>query len=569
MTGRDEGPVTASVASGAWWFRAAACVSVAATLGLVVELYAVASLVSSDLRHLTGQAGIRWLVAGALGLAAQVCFAAVAALLAARGAGKVECGLRRRLLRVLFAPGAPAVGSAAASRLLVEEARRVADAAERWEPLRLQVVLVPAVIAAIACATNWLVGLLLLAAAPLIPLNMAVFGMGADRLSRRQAAQVAELDALVLDRIKGGQALRALGAAGRERHRVRDAADELARRTLSVLRVALLSSSALEALVTYAVAMAATYIGLVLLGYVHIGWAPTGLGLRSGLFLLLLAPAFFQPFRDLAAAYHDRQDIVAVTGTLTRAIGLSGATADDGTQPPAAVAGPAVPVRPGDRIPGRGGQPQPAVSARALGLRYPGAETDALRDVDWIVSRGAVAGVAGASGAGKTTLLRLVTGRLTPSAGSIECAPAGIAWVSQRPYFFQASIAGNLRIARPDATDEELWYALESVGLAGVVAGIPGGLSTQIGWDGAALSGGEARRLALARSLLGGAEMLVLDEPTAHLDPETEARLIEVIAGLAPERTIVVASHSQALLGRCSQVLCLDPAPVARMADAH
>jgi ATP-binding cassette subfamily C protein CydD len=552
MRSRDDGPVTASIASAAGWFRAAACASAVATLGLVAELFAVASLISSGLRHLTGEGSIRWLVLGASGLAVQVCFAAVAALLAARGATTVECGLRPRLLRSLFAPGAPTAGSAAASRLLVEESRRAADAAERWEPLRLQVALVPAVIAAFALATNWLVGLLLLAAAPLIPLNMAVFGMGADRLSRRQAVQVTELDELVLDRIKGGQSLRALGAAGRERLRVRDAADELARRTLSVLRVALLSSSALEALVTYAVAMAATYIGLVLLGYVHVGWAPTALGLRSGLFLLLLAPAFFQPFRDLAAAYHDRQDIAAVTGTLTREIGLSGAIEDDATRAADAMVEPGLAVR-----------------AYALGLRYPGADADALRDVDWVVPRGAMAGVAGASGAGKTTLLRLVTGRLAPSAGSIQCEPGGIAWVSQQPYFFQNSIAVNLRIARPAASDDELWEALESVGLAGVVTGIPGGLSTQIGWDGAALSGGQARRLALARSLLCGAEMLVLDEPTAHLDPETEANLIEVIAGLAPQRTIVVASHSRAVLGRCSQVLYLDPAPVARMADVR
>jgi ATP-binding cassette, subfamily C, bacterial CydD len=552
MRSRDDGPVTASIASAAGWFRAAACVGAAATLGLVAELFAVASLISSGLRHHTGEGSIRWLVLGASGLASQVCFAAVAALLAARGATAVECGLRRRLLRFLFEPGAPTVGSAAASRLLVEECRRVADAAERWEPLRLQVALVPVVIAAAALATNWLVGLLLLAAAPLIPLNMAVFGMGADRLSRRQAVQVAELDELVLDRIKGGQALRALGAAGRERLRVRDAADELARRTLSVLRVALLSSSALEALVTYAVAMAASYIGLVLLGYVHIGWAPTALGLRSGLFLLLLAPAFFQPFRDLAAAYHDRQDIAAVTGTLTRETGQSGAIADDATRAPVAMAEPGLAVR-----------------ACALGLRYPGAAADALRDVDWVVPRGTVAGVAGASGAGKTTLLRLVTGRLAPSSGSIQCEPDGIAWVSQRPYFFQNSIAANLRIARPAASDDELWEALESVGLAEVVSGIPGGLGTQIGWDGAVLSGGQARRLALARSLLCGARMLVLDEPTAHLDPDTEANLVEVIAGLAPQRTIVVASHSQAVLGRCSQVLYLDPVPVARMADVH
>ncbi len=140
-------------------------------------------------------------------------------------------------------------------------------------------------------------------------------------------------------------------------------------------------------------------------------------------------------------------------------------------------------------------------------------------------------------------------------------------------YFFQTSIAGNLRIARPAATEEQLRDVLGAVGLAEVVTGIPGGLGTQIGWNGAALSGGQARRLALARALLCGANTLVLDEPTAHLDPETEANLVETIAGLVPQRTIVVASHSAAVLERCSQVLrldktsVLDQTPVAGMAD--
>ena len=556
-TSRADGPVPAAISSAAGWFRAAAAANVAATLGLVALFFAVASLVSSGLHGagVLGGTSVRWLALGALGLAGQVCFAALAGLLAARGAGRVESGLRRRLIRALFAPGAPMAGSAVASRLLVEETRKVADAAERWEPLRLQVAAVPAVLVAFALATNWLVGVLLLAAAPLIPLNMAVFGMGAKGLSERQARQVAELDELVLDRIKGGQTLRALGAAGRERRRVRDAADELAGRTLSVLKVALLSSAGLEALVTYAVAISATYIGLVLLRYVHVGWAPTSLGLRGGLFLLLLAPAFFQPFRDLAAAYHNRKDIAAVADTLASQIGSA-----------------ATPSRPrGERA--QDLPPSPVVvRARGLGLRYPGADVDALRDVDWLVPRGAMAGVAGASGAGKTTLLRLVTGRLAPTAGTIECEPDGIAWVSQRPYFFQTSLAANLRIARPAATDEELRDALDAVGLAEVVAGMPAGLGTRIGWDGAALSGGQARRLALARALLSGAGTLVLDEPTAHLDPATEAHLVETIAGLAPERTIIVASHSTAVLQRCTQVLrldqagVLDPAPAVRMA---
>jgi ABC-type transport system involved in cytochrome bd biosynthesis fused ATPase/permease subunit len=207
------------------------------------------------------------------------------------------------------------------------------------------------------------------------------------------------------------------------------------------------------------------------------------------------------------------------------------------------------------------------VRAQALGLRYPDADADALHNVDWLVPRGAVAGVAGASGAGKTTLLRLVTGRLAPSAGSLERMSDGVAWVSQQPYFFQTSIAGNLLVARPGATEEDLWDALHAAGLAEVIDAIPSGLHTQLGWNGAALSGGEARRLALARALLCGAKTLVLDEPTAHLDPDTEARLIETIAALAPQRTIIVASHSAAVLSRCSQVLHLDQERVARMAD--
>ena len=192
---------------------------------------------------------------------------------------------------------------------------------------------------------NWFVGLLLLLAAPLIPLNMAMFGMGADGISRRQARQVAELDELVLDRIKGAATLRMLSSVEPERRRIRDAADELANRTLSVLRVALLSSAALEALVTYAIAVAATYIGLVLLGYVHVGWAPTHLDLAQGIFLLLLSPIYFQPFRELAAAYHDRKDVTSAAETLRAALGLLGQNGKTGELRGLEPAGSAHPMR--------------------------------------------------------------------------------------------------------------------------------------------------------------------------------------------------------------------------------
>jgi ABC-type transport system involved in cytochrome bd biosynthesis fused ATPase/permease subunit len=127
----------------------------------------------------------------------------------------------------------------------------------------------------------------------------------------------------------------------------------------------------------------------------------------------------------------------------------------------------------------------------------------------------------------------------------------------------------NLTVARPSATEDDLWDALSRVGLAEVVAAIPDGLATRLGWSGDAFSGGQARRLALARALLCGAELLVLDEPTAHLDPATEESLIETIVALAPQHTIIVASHSPALLARCVPVLRLNVDQAARLTDAR
>jgi ATP-binding cassette, subfamily C, bacterial CydD len=544
--------VATSINGARKWFVGAAAAGVATTLSWVLVLLAVASLISAHFGHHSG--GLLWFELGAVGVGARLLCGYVRARLSARGANVVESGLRHRLIERALSRGAAPVSSAVASRLLVEESRRVAEASARWEPLRIEVGVVPAVLVSIGFSINWLVGLLLLVAAPLIPLNMAMFGMGAQTLSTRQANQTGELNQLVLDRIKGADTLRALGAASRERYRVREAADELARRTMSVLRVALLSSAALEALVTYAVAMVATYIGLVLLRYVHIGWAPTSLDLRSGLFLLLLAPAFFGPFRDLAAAYHDRQDVTAVAETLSVEFATEAVGAKEETLPP---------IR--NTL-----APRPLiVRADAVGMRYPAADVFAVSEVDWRVPRGALAGVAGPSGAGKTTMLRMLSGRLTPTSGALEVGAEGIAWVSQRPYFFQASIAQNLSIARQDATDGELWDALRRVGLAEVVAAIPQGLDTQLGWSGDALSGGQARRLALARALLCRAEMLVLDEPTAHLDGETEESLIETIVALVPRHTVIVASHSLAVLERCDLVLHLNAERSAELADVE
>ena len=552
----DTGIVDGAIVGARGWFQAAALLNLCGVIGLVLVFRAIGALISSDLHPTRVESVDHWLVLGGVGLVCQVIFAALGAHLAAQGANRVEHAMRRRISGLIFRHDAPVVSPSVATRVLLEGSSSVANASERWEPIRLQVVLVPAVLGAVILATNWLVGALVLLAAPLIPLNMAMFGMGADQISKRQARQVAELDELVLDRIKGASTLRMLSSVEPERQRVRDAADELANRTLGVLRVALLSSAALEALVTYAIAVAATYIGLVLLGYVRVGWAPTHLNLAEGIFLLLLAPIYFQPFRDLAAAYHDRKDVTAAAETLDAALGsLGGERAD---HDPRRI------EHPGRREPIRG-----VVHAEALTFAYPDGNAYVLHDVDWFVPAGAVAGVAGASGSGKSTLLRLATGRLVPSGGIVERCAGAMAWVSQRPYFFQATIAENLLVGRPAASEEELWGVLSAVGLGDVVRSAPEALNAPVGWDGTGLSGGQARRLALARALLSGSNTLVLDEPTAHLDPLTELDLLEVILKLAPERTIIVASHSPVVLGHCTQVLTLQALRTEELVNVH
>jgi ATP-binding cassette subfamily C protein CydD len=562
----DVGLVPTAISTGRLSFELSAVCATAATTGVVLQYYAIASILSTRLHESGATSTWHWLALGGLGLVVQFLAGTAGSLFATRGARRVEQHLRRHILSVLFSPVAPVVAPAVASRLLIEQTHKLADACEAWEPLRVQVVLIPLTLATVVLTTNWLVGVVLLVAAPLIPLNMAVFGMGADHLSERQAHQVAELEELVLDRIKGGESLRSLGAVEHERRVVSDAANELRQRTSSVMKVALLSSAALEALVTYAMAIAAIYIGLVLLGYVHIGWAPTNLNLRSGLFLLLLAPAFFQPFRDLAAAYHERQDVASVTETLAEelAIAHSGfhatketlADTDEESQA-AFVAAPrdeAAPVN--DAC---------VVRTRSLSFRYPGNDEDTLHDINWIVPRGALAGVAGSSGSGKTTMLRLATGRLEPSSGVLIRQSDDIAWVSQRPYFFQTSILENLLIARPEASMAMVWEALDQVGLSSIIDGIPTRMQSQLSWTGGGLSGGQSRRLALARALLSSATTLILDEPTAHLDPLAENALIDSIVALTSQRTIIVASHSPFLLARCSQILDLDEVRVARV----
>jgi ATP-binding cassette subfamily C protein CydD len=315
---------------------------------------------------------------------------------------------------------------------------------------------------------------------------------------------------------------------------------------MAVLRVAFVSAAVLEAIVTVAVAVVAVYIGLTLLGYVHIPGLPAHMSLRTGLFLLMVTPLYFQPVRALAAAYHERADALAAIESLQPLLDT------DPTSPKRGAAWPLL--------------SPPAVEIADLTVVFAGRAAPALDGVSLAIEAGELIGVTGASGAGKSTLLRALAGDLEPAAGGVlfdGVAPSAvpwtaITWLGQRPYLFSGTLAENIALGRPESHDLEVLRAALAAGLGDVLARLPSGLKTPVGEGGWGLSGGEAQRVTLARTFLKRAPLLLLDEPTAHLDAASAAAIVDVIRRLARDATTIVASHSPALLAACDRVIALD-----------
>jgi ATP-binding cassette, subfamily C, bacterial CydD len=411
---------------------------------------------------------------------------------------------------------------------------------------------------------SWVVGVLLALATPIVPVNMAVTGLGAQAVSRRQMDQVAQLSGQVLERLQAMSTLRALGAIGHQRRLVERAATELAQRTMAVLRIAFLASSALEWVSTFAIGLVAMYVGATLLGYFRIPLLPVHLGAQAGVFVLLLAPAYFAPLRRFAAAYHQRQEALAAAEILAP---RSRATADarPGAAAPAGHgtardAGPGTADR--TRVPASCSAPQ--VALQGVTVRFVGRSRPAISDVSVLVPPRTVLGVAGPSGSGKSTLLKVAGGWLRPSQGRalIGAVPADEAaralLIGQHPYLFSGTLADNIALGQPGASRSRIWAAIEAAQLTSLLGRLPDGLDTVLGERGWSISGGEAQRVALARAFLSDAGLVLLDEPTAHLDAATEAALMEPLARLLEGRTVLLASHSDVVLGLADRVIDLD-----------
>ena len=542
------------------FFLAAGLADLAATAGTVILSWYIAALIVAGV---VGTAAGRGLAFEVLGVAAGGFLRAAGAFaadrLAAAGAGRAEAGARDAVLAavVLGDPADEQVSAGAAVAAVSEQLPRLGDHFHDYQRRAVTACLAPAAILAVIFPASWVVGVLLALATPIIPVNMAVTGLGAEAVSRRQMHQVTQLSGQVLERLQAMSTLRALGAIGHQRRVVERAATELAHRTAAVLRVAFLASSALEWVSTFAIGLVAMYVGATLLGYFRVPLLPVHLGTQAGVFVLLLAPAYFAPLRRFAAAYHQRQEALAAAEILAP---LSRATA-------AARPGAATPTAPGTAERRPTSAPAPGVALHDVTVRFAGRSRPAISDVSVFVPPRTVLGVAGPSGSGKSTLLKVAGGWLRPSEGRalIGGVPAGevsgsarALLIGQHPYLFSGTLADNIALGQPGASGSRIWAAIEAAQLTSLLGRLPDGLDTVLGERGWSISGGEAQRVALARAFLSDAGLILLDEPTAHLDAATEAALMEPLARLLQGRTALVASHSDAVLGLADSVIDLD-----------
>lgn len=547
----DKAALTALIAPQAGVISRAAWLTALSSLIWVAQ----AALVAGAFARLLTGAGVTLWVASAGFLALFACRIALNYLaegMLFRASAVILTDTRARILARESRRSGPSEigGPGAIAALAGEKLDALTPYLTRFALVQKRVMVVPLTILALAFWHSWAVGLVLLVAGPVIPVFMALVGYAAKEASERQMQEIGSLSDLLVDRLAALSDIRMIGAAPRLSAQFAEAAEALRSRTMAVLRVAFLSSTVLEFFAALGVAMVAVWVGFSLLGQVTWGaWGGT-LSPWVGIFLLLLAPEYFQPLRDLSAAWHDKaaalavaqelafyeaEDEVTILGTGTDAVPLSGA---------ATLALRGVTARRGARL-----------------IRYPDVE----------IAAGARVALSGSSGAGKTTLLHLLAGLQRPEAGEIRVAGqvlndtsadgwrARLGWMPQAPMFLARSLRHNVTFGAPLAPE-----LLETAALSDVIATLPKGDLTVLGETGGGLSGGEARRVMLARAMAAAPDVVLVDEPTADLDRETAARVTEGLLALSARgATVIVATHDPVLIARMDQVIEIAPEEVS------
>ncbi|MGQ4484775.1 thiol reductant ABC exporter subunit CydD [Streptomyces sp. SAS_281] len=462
-------------------------------------------------------------------------------LAAHRAGAAVKSELRRRLLDRAAELG-PDWLSGQRTGSLVTLATRGIDALDdyfaRYLPQLGLAVVVPAAVLARVVTEDWVSAAIIVVTLPLIPLFMILIGWATQSRMDRQWRLLSRLSGHFLDVVAGLPTLKVFGRAKAQAESIRRITSQYRQATLRTLRIAFLSSFALELLATLSVALVAVTIGMRL---VH-----GELDLYTGLLVLILAPEAYLPIRQVGAQFHAAaeglsaaEEVFAVLETKPRPSGTE--------EVPASL----------------------RLELEGVTVRHEGRSEPSLAATWLTVEEGETVALVGPSGVGKSTLLNVVLGFTAPDEGRVRVGSTDladislerwrecIAWVPQRPHLFAGTIAENVRLARPAADDSAVTAALRAAGAYEFVRGLPDGDRTVLGEDGAGLSAGQRQRIALARAFLADRPVLLLDEPTASLDGETEAGIVEAVRRLAAGRTVLLVVHRPALLPVADRVVTL------------
>lgn len=442
--------------------------------------------------------------------------------------------------------------------LILEQIDDMHDYYARYLPQMALAACVPLLIVIAIFPYNWVAALILLCTAPLIPLFMAMVGMGAADANRRNFLALGRLSGHFLDRLRGMETLRVFGRGDAEIENIRLASQDFRQRTMEVLRLAFLSSGVLEFFTSLSIALVAVYFGFSYLGALDFGHYGTAVTLSAGFLALILAPEFFQPLRDLGTFYHAKAQAVGAADSLKTFLETPLAHPQRGdvtlntTQPV-------------------------AIQAEDLCVLSPEGKVLA-GPLNFTLHAGQRVVLVGTSGSGKSSLLNALSGFMAYS-GSLRINQtelsaldpdewrAHLSWVGQNPQLPAATLRENVLLARPDASEEELKSVLDRAWVSEFLPLLPNGVDTRVGDQSAGLSVGQAQRIAVARALLNPCQLLLLDEPGASLDAHSEQRVMSALDTASLQQTTLMVTHQLEGIAGWDQIWVMENGRLVEQGD--
>ncbi len=537
------------------WVRSAWAPLILSTLGgvaagvLVIfqarQISRILDSVFLDARGLADQFPALWVLLGVIILRGVLYF--LSDWQASLAAVRIKSTLRMEAIRKLFHHGPGRLKQEQTGELaatLIEGVEALDPYFSQYLPQLAFSAFIPLAILISVIPVDGLTAVVLAVTAPLIPFFMVLIGSAAGAETKKRWGALSRLSAHFLDSLQGLTTLKALNQAQQQATRLEASGERYRLATMNVLRITFLSALALELLATISTAVVAVEIGLRLL-YGRIFF-------EQAFFILLIAPEFYMPLRMLGTRFHAGSAGVAAAARIFEILDQNKDV-------------PGTSLLPAEQVPDH----FEGISLRGVSYCYPDGNSDALEDISLDIPTGQHVALVGHSGSGKSTLMGLLLKWMEPQSGEIIMGDVGlarveratwfrqIAWVPQRTRLSTGSIAANLRMGKRDATTTQLWEVLEQVHLADWVASLPAGLDYMVGEGGRLVSSGQAQRLAVARALLKDAPFVLLDEPTAHLDPEQETWLVDAMRRLLAGRTSLTIAHRLSTLSESDLIYVL------------